>query len=152
MDVFLFRFGCDINFRSKFRRAIFVGRMDDERVQELLSQSIAPSTRVKYTARRRRWRWETYCRELDVAHLPADPTVSDRFLTKLTFDGITKTNNAAVAAAVAWRHSIDGFTSPRMVVFVGKLYQQKASAEYSHGRSAPRYAGLLFSQRGSMLH
>jgi hypothetical protein len=32
------------------REARFVGRLEVERVQQLLDQSIAPSTRVKYTA------------------------------------------------------------------------------------------------------
>jgi len=87
-------------------------------VQELLGQSIAPSTRVKYTALWRRW--ETYCRDIEAAPLPAEPSVFERFLAKLAFDG-SKTNYAAVAAAIAWRHSIMGFTSPSKLLRVVAL-------------------------------
>ena len=89
--------------------ARFVGRLEAERVQRLLEQSIAPSTRVKYTALWRRW--DSYCREVDAEPLPAEPSVFESFLANLAFDG-SKTNYAAAAAAVAWRHSIAGFASP----------------------------------------
>jgi len=54
------------------------------------------------------------------APLPAEPSEFERFLAKLAFDG-SKTNYAAAAAAIAWRHSIAGLTLranlPRVVAF-----------------------------------
>ena len=86
-----------------------VGYSADERVDELLGQSIAPSTRVKYIAL---WRkWESYCRDFNEPPLPAQASVLERFLANLAFDG-SKTNYAAAAAAIAWQHSIVGYTSP----------------------------------------
>ena len=54
-----------------------VRRSDADRVEVLLGQSIAPSTRGKYTALWRRW--EAYCGEVGAAPLPADPSVFECF-------------------------------------------------------------------------
>lgn len=43
--------------------------------------------------------------------LPAEPAVLERFLANLAFAG-SKTTYVSAAAAIAWRHSIEGFTSP----------------------------------------
>jgi integrase len=43
--------------------------------------------------------------------LPAEPATFERFLAHLAFDG-SKTNYAAAAAAVAWKHAIAGLISP----------------------------------------
>lgn len=85
------------------------GRAEDDRVLQLLGQSIAPSTRLKYTALWRRW--ESYCRDVNAVPLPAESSVFERFLANLAFDG-SKTNYSAAAAAIAWRHSVAGFESP----------------------------------------
>ena len=108
-------------------------------MQELLGLSIAPSTRLKYTALWRRW--EAYCRGVDAAPLPAEPSVFERFLAKLAFDG-SKTNHAAAAAAIAWRHSLAGFPShaklPRVVALM-------AGAERILARPIVRKAPLSVS-------
>ena len=39
------------------------------------------------------------------------PAVLERFLANLAFAG-SKTTYVSAAAAIAWRHSIEGFTSP----------------------------------------
>jgi integrase len=78
-------------------------------VRALLDLSIAPSTRRKYLALWRRW--EIFCRGVGQAPLPAESGVVERFLANLAFDG-SKTNFAAAAAAIAWRHSVAGFPTP----------------------------------------
>jgi len=117
-----------------------VKRSDDDRVQELLGQSIAPSTRIKYTALWRRW--ETYCRDVEAAPLPAEPSVFERILAKLAFDG-SKTNYAAAAAAIAWRHSIAGFTSPDAKL--PRVVALMAGAKRMLARSTIRKAPLSVS-------
>jgi hypothetical protein len=121
------------------REARFVGRLEAERVQQLLDQSMAPLARVKCTAL---WRlWDSFCREVDAVPLPAEPSVFECLLASLAFDG-SKTNY--FAAAVTWRHCIAGFMSPaKSPRVVALMAGAKRMLACPTNRKAPLTLGLI---------
>jgi len=117
-----------------------VRRWNDDRVQELLGQSIAPSTRVKYTALWRRW--ETYCRHVVAAPLSAQPSVFEHFRQILRLMVLIR--RILLQPQLPGRQSVAGFMSPaKLPLVVAVIAGAKRMLSRPTVRNAPLSASIV---------